>query len=39
MEHIKVDGTPFVATTNSEKAKVLAKFFSSVFTSETEKPS
>lgn len=36
--HTEVDGTPFVATTDSEKAEVLAKFFSSVFTSETENP-
>lgn len=29
--HTEVDGTPFVATTDSEKAEVLADFFTSVF--------
>ncbi|CAC5397413.1 unnamed protein product [Mytilus coruscus] len=36
--HTKVNGTEFIASTDSEKAEVQAEFFSSVFTLESGKP-
>ncbi|CAG2203942.1 unnamed protein product [Mytilus edulis] len=36
--HTKVNGTEFIASTDSEKAEVLAEFFSSVFTLESDNP-